>query len=321
MQYPTLTELQESATLVYQHMQASPELHWPLLSERCGCEVLVKHENHNPTGAFKVRGGLVYMHRLRGREPDVSTVVSATRGNHGQSVAFAARRCGLDTVIVVPQGNNPGKNLAMQALGAELIVHGADFDEAVPHAEAIARERGLHKIPSFHMDLVQGVASYSLEMLSSLGELDRVYVPIGLGSGICGMICARNALGLNTEIVGVVSSAADCYARSLAQGRCVTTASADTLADGMAVRVPNPDALNMMLGNVARVVAVDDSEVLAAMGYLFTDTHNVAEGAGAAALAALLKERDLNASRRVGVVISGGNVDPLVYRDALSLVG
>ena len=320
MQYPTLTELQESATLVYQHMQASPELHWPLLSERCGCEVWVKHENHNPTGAFKVRGGLVYMHRLRGREPDVSTVVSATRGNHGQSVAFAARRCGLDTVIVVPQGNNPGKNLAMQALGAELIVHGADFDEAVPHAEAIARERGLHKIPSFHMDLVQGVASYSLEMLSSLGELDRVYVPIGLGSGICGMICARNALGLDTEIVGVVSSAADCYARSLAQGRCVTTASADTLADGMAVRVPNPDALNMMLGNVARIVAVEDSEVLAAMGYLFTDSHNIAEGAGAAALAALLKERDVNAGRQVGVVISGGNVDPQVYRDALSLV-
>jgi threonine dehydratase len=244
-------------------------------------------------------------------------VVAATRGNHGQSIAFAARRFGLDTVIVVPRGNNPDKNLAMQALGAELIVHGADFDEAVPHAQAIARKRGLHMIPSFHMDLVQGVASYSLEMLDALAQLHRVYVPIGLGSGICGMICARNALARSTEIVGVVSSNADCYARSLAEGRCIATESSNTIADGMAVRVPNPEALALMKNNLARIVAVEDSEVLAAMGYLFSDTHNIAEGAGAAPLAALLREKELNAGRRIGIVLSGGNVDATVYGDAL----
>lgn len=317
MPMPSLTELQQSAELVYQHMQASPQLHWPLLSERCGCEVWVKHENHNPTGAFKVRGGLVYMNRLRQREPGVAAVVSATRGNHGQSIAFAARRFGLDAVIVVPRGNNPDKNLAMQALGAELIVHGADFDEAIPHAQDIASERGLHMIPSFHMDLVQGVASYSLELLGALPSLDRVYVPIGLGSGICGMICARNALARGTEIVGVVSSEADCYARSLLEGHCVATDSADTIADGMAVRVPSPAALALMHNNLARIVTVEDSAVLAAMGYLFSDTHNIAEGAGAAPLAALLREKELNSGQRVGMVLSGGNVDARLYREAL----
>lgn len=317
MPMPSLTELQQSAELVYQHMQASPQLHWPLLSERCGCEVWVKHENHNPTGAFKVRGGLVYMNRLRQREPGVAAVVSATRGNHGQSIAFAARRFGLDAVIVVPRGNNPDKNLAMQALGAELIVHGADFDEAIPHAQDIASERGLHMIPSFHMDLVQGVASYSLELLGALPSLDRVYVPIGLGSGICGMICARNALARGTEIVGVVSSEADCYARSLLEGHCVATDSADTIADGMAVRVPSPAALALMHNNLARIVTVEDSAVLAAMGYLFSDTHNIAEGAGAAPLAALLREKELNSGQRVGMVLSGGNVDARLYRKAL----
>jgi len=315
---PGKNDLLEAADLVYQHMQPSAQLHWPLLSERCGCEVWVKHENHNPTGAFKVRGGLVYMDRLRRREPGIAAVVSATRGNHGQSIAFAARRFGMNAVIVVPEGNNPEKNRAMRALGAELIVHGADFDEAVPHAEELARERGLHRIPSFHRDLVEGVASYSLELFGAQGELDRVYVPIGLGSGICGMICARNALGLATQIVGVVSRSADCYARSLAEGKCVATRSADTLADGMAVRVPSAEALALMRGNLERVVAVDDEDILDAMAYYFSDTHNVAEGAGAAPLAALLTERELNAGKKVGLVLSGGNVDRRLYQKALS---
>jgi threonine dehydratase len=317
MNLPTLDELEQAARLVYGDMQPSPQLQWPLLSERCGCDVWVKHENHNPTGAFKVRGGLVYLDGLCRREPDTGGIVTATRGNHGQSVAFAAARHGLGTVIVVPRGNNPEKNLAMQALGAELVVHGADFDEAVPYAAELAAERGLHRMPSFHMDLVRGVASYSLELLQNQPDLDRVYVPIGLGSGICGMICARNALGLATEIVGVVSSAADCYARSLAAGECVSTESASTLADGMAVRVPSPDALAIMQGNVSRVVQVDDDEILAAMRYYFTDAHTMAEGAAAAPLAALLKEREFNAGHKVGLVLSGANVDRSLYAKAL----
>lgn len=317
MHLPTLAELNEAAKLVYQAMLPSPQLQWPLLSERCACDVWVKHENHNPTGAFKVRGGLVYMNRLAQREPGIAGLVTATRGNHGQSVAYAAARQGIECVVVVPEGNNPEKNSAMRALGAQLIEHGKDFDEAVLHAQVIAREQGLHKMPSFHMDLVAGVASYGLELLTSQPDLQRVYVPIGLGSGICGTVCARNALGLQTEIVGVTSSEADCYAQSLAAGHCVSTESADTLADGMAVRVPSPEALDIMLGNVERIVTVNDDEVVAAMSHYFSDTHNIAEGAGAAPLAALLAERDLNAGCKVGLVLSGGNAQRQLYRQVL----
>ncbi len=316
---PTIDELEAAAAIVYRHMQASPQLNWPLLSARCGCEVWVKHENHNPTGAFKVRGGLVYLERLRQREPGIEGIVTATRGNHGQSLAFAGSRHGLASVVVVPEGNNPDKNRAMQALGAELVVHGADFDEAVPHAAALAEQRGLHRLPSFHPDLVAGVASYSLEFLRARPGLKRVYVPVGLGSGICGMVSARNALGLSTEIVGVVAAGADAYARSFAAGEVVTTAAADTLADGMAVRVPSPEALDIMLGNVARIVTVPDEAILEAMAILFHDTHNVAEGAAAAPLAALLSERESNAGEEVGVVLSGGNLDAQLYRRALAV--
>jgi threonine dehydratase len=312
-----LSELQATAEEVYQHMQASPQLQWPLLNERCGCEVWVKHENHNPTGAFKVRGGLIYLKNLKQRAPETRGVVSATRGNHGQSLAFAAAKQGFELAIVVPEGNSIGKNNAMQALGAELIVHGRDFDESVTLTQDIAEQRGLHRVPSFHKDLVNGVASYSLELLQSQPDLARVYVPIGLGSGICGMISARNALGLRTEIVGVVSSEADCYARSLAAGKCVPTETANTLADGLAVRTPNPEALDMMLGNVARVVAVSDAEVLAAIHYYFTDTHNLVEGAAAAALAALLRDKSANRGEKVGLICTGGNIDRELYIRAL----
>lgn len=316
---PDIGELDEAAALVYTHMQASPQLEWPLLNARCGCRVWVKHENHNPTGAFKVRGGLVYLNRLRQREPGITGLVTATRGNHGQSIAFAAGKFGLSSVVVVPENNDADKNRAMVSLGAELVVHGADFDESLPWAQQLAVERGLHRIPSFHSDLVLGVASYGLELLRSQPDLERVYVPIGLGSGICGLICARNALGLNTEIIGVVSSAADCYAQSLAAGTCRSTPTANTLADGVAVRVPNPEALEMMLGQVARIVAVDDDDILAAMAFYFSDTHNIAEGAGAAPLAALLKEKALNAGARVAVVLSGGNVDKTLYSRAINV--
>ena len=317
MTTPSLAELEAAAEIVYAQMLPSPQLCWPLLVERSGCELWLKHENHNPTGAFKVRGGLVYMQHLKSREPDCPGVVTATRGNHGQSVALAAARNGLRAVVVVPEGNSADKNRAMQALGCELVVHGRDFDESVLHARELAAQQGLHAMPSFHEHLVQGVASYSLELLRAQPELERVYVPIGLGSGICGMVAARNALGLSTEVVGVVSAGATCYQRSLAAGHCVSTESADTLADGMAVRVPNADALDMMLGNVSRILAVDDDAVFDAMAWLFTDTHNVAEGAGAAALAAALQERELNRGAKVGVVLTGGNVDAALYAQAL----
>ena len=319
MNLPTLEALDAARHLVYQSILPSPQLHWPLLSERCGCEVWVKHENHLPTGAFKVRGGLVYINRLCRREPQLTGVVTATRGNHGQSIAFAAGREGIKSLIVVPEGNNPEKNRSMKALGADLVVHGRDFDEAAQHAQSLAAEQKLHRIPSFDVDLVSGVASYALELLQSQPDLRRIYVPIGLGSGICGVICARNALGLETEIVGVVSDAADCYALSLAAGKCVSTESANTLADGMAVRVPNPDALAMMLGNVARIVTVTDKEVLAAMSQYFTATHNIAEGAGAAPLAALFKEREQNAGEKVGLILSGGNADRALYKKVLAV--
>ena len=318
MHLPDLAALESAAEQVYQHMQASPQLQWPLLSQRCDCELWVKHENHNPTGAFKVRGGILYMQRLRQAQPDCNGVVTATRGNHGQSVALAAQLAGLQAVIVVPEGNNPDKNRAIEALGAELVIHGRDFDEAVPHAASLAQQRQLHRMPSFHMNLLEGVASYSLEFLRAVPELERVYVSIGLGSGVCGMIAARNALRLDTEIVGVVAARADCYAQSLAAGHCIETRSAETLADGMAVRIPNAEALAFMQTNLADIVSVSDDEILAAVKHYFTDTHNIAEGAGAAPLAALLKNPGRH-GRRVGLILSGGNVDSKLYRRALGL--
>lgn len=317
MSLPDLAALQNAAEQVYQHMQPSPQLKWPLLAKRSGCDLWVKHENHNPTGAFKIRGGIVYMQRLKALQPECPGVVTATRGNHGQSVALAAAMVGMKAVVVVPEGNNPDKNRAMEALGAELIIHGKDFDEAVPYAGRIAEQRDLHPMPSFHTNLVEGVASYSLELLKAVPNLKRVYVPIGLGSGICGMVCARNALGLDTEIVGVVSDQADCYAQSLLAGTCVSTETANTFADGMAVRVPSPDALAIMQGNVARIVSVSDEEVRAAACHYFSDSHNVAEGAGAAPLAALLQEAPTSPDEPVAVVLSGGNIDAMLYREIL----
>jgi threonine dehydratase len=247
----------------------------------------------------------------------VRHVVAATRGNHGQSVAFAARRFGIRATIVVPEGNSPEKNAAMRALGADLVVRGRDFQEALERAHALAGEGegGARFIPSFSDELVRGVASYALELFAAAGALDVVYVPIGLGSGICGVAAARDALGLRTEVVGVVAEGADCYARSFAAGRPVATATASTIADGVACRVPNEEALSTILRRVARVIAVTDAEIRAAMRHTFTDTHNVAEGAGAVALAGALRERARLAGRRVGLVLTGGNVDLAVFRE------
>lgn len=307
----SLTELEQAARTVHAVMAPTPQYRWPLLSERAGCDVWVKHENHTPTGAFKVRGGIVLAEALRRDRPDCSGVVSATRGNHGQSLAFAARRAGLRAVIVVPRANSPEKNAAMRALGAELVEH---FDEAVPHARALEAQTGLEFVGPFRRELVAGVGSYALELLRGAPPLDAVYVPIGCGSGICGLISARDALGLATEIVGVVSERADAYARSLVAGRPVSTPSAHTMADGMAVRVPVVEALDVIAGGAARIVTVSETQIEAAMRHLWSDTHNQAEGAGAAALAALLAEGPLG-RERVGVVLSGANVDtPVLAR-------
>ena len=304
-----LPALDQASRLVHDAMPPTPQYAWPLLAARTGAEVWVKHENHTPTGAFKVRGGLVYVDRLRRERPDVAGLVSATRGNHGQSLAFAGRRAGVPVTIVVPHGNGSEKNAAMRALGATLIEAGRDFDTARERAVEIAAERGLEMVPSFHPDLVRGVATYALELFGAVAGLHTVYVPIGLGSGICGVIRTRDLLGLATRIVGVVSAGAPAMALSIDAGRIVTTETADTLADGMACRVPDPDAFALIRAGAERVIRVTDAEIAAAMRAYWTDTHNLAEGAGAAGLAALLQERDAMQGRRVGVILCGANVD------------
>ncbi len=314
----TLADLDSAADLVHGVMPPTPQYCWPLLSRRAGAEVWVKHENHSPIGAFKVRGGLVYMTRLREREPAMPGVLTATRGNHGQSVAFAAARAGVKAVVVVPHGNSVEKNAAMRALGAELVEHGHDFQAAYEHAADLAAREGLLMLRSFHPWLVAGVGSYAMELFRAVADLDTVYVPIGLGSGICGVISARDALGLKTRVVGVTAANAAAYALSFARREPVSTNSADTIADGMACRVPEPAALEVIFRGAERIVMVDEAEITAAMRHYFTDTHNVAEGAGAAALAALLKERDKMAGKRVGLILSGGNIDRSLYRQVLA---
>ena len=315
---PTLRELEAAAALVHQVMPPTPQYRWPLLDERCGCEVWVKHENHTPVGAFKVRGGIVYLDALARVTPRVAGVVSATRGNHGQSLGLAARPHGIPVAVVVPHGNSREKNAAMRALDVELVEAGRDFQEASEIADGIARERGWHRMPSFHRLLVAGVGTYAMELMRAVSDLDVVYVPIGLGSGLCGVLAAREALDVGCEVVGVVSAGAPAYARSLARGEPVSHDVTTALADGMACRTPHPEAFAAMRDRVDRVVEVTDAEVAAAMRALFTDTHNAAEGAGAAGLAALLREREVVRGRRVAVVLSGGNVDADVYASVLA---
>ena len=315
---PTLNEVQDAAQLVYATLPPTPQFCWPLLCERTGAEVWVKHENHQPTGAFKGRGGLVLISHLAHSEPAVRGVITATRGNHGQSIAFAAREFGLTSTVVVPHGNSVEKNMAMRAWGAELIEHGEDFNDAAEFAELTAQERGLTFASSFHALLVRGVASYWLEFFDAVADLDAVYVPIGLGSGICAAIAVRDQLNLKTRIIGVVSSQAPAYALSFDAGHVVEHPTSTVIADGVAVRKPNPEALEIIRAGVARIVTVSDDEVEDAMRAYFIDTHNVAEGAGAAPLAALLKERDGMHRQKVGLVLTGGNVDHDVFSRTLS---
>ena len=318
MDLPNKSEIEAAAETIYTAMPATPQYAWPLLAERCGATVWVKHENHTPIGAFKVRGGLIYISRLLADRPNTTGVIAATRGNHGQSIAFAARANGIAAVIVVPEGNSVEKNAAMQALGAELVVHGHDFQAAFEFAVDLADERRLTLVPSFAADLVVGVSTYAMELMTAAPDLDTLYVPIGLGSGISGCIAAREALGLTTKIVGVVSENAPCYALSFAQGQPVSTNSADTFADGLACRVPVDESVALINRYAERVVTVSETEIAAAMRHYFTDTHNVAEGAGAAALAALLREREAAAGQTIGLVLSGGNVDRSVFQDVLA---
>jgi threonine dehydratase len=314
----SLEEVEQAASVVYAAMPATPQYPWPLLAKRTGCEVWVKHENHTPIGAFKVRGGLWFMHRLKKARPDTAGVISATRGNHGQSIALAAARNGIAATIVVPQGNSVEKNAAMRALGAELVEAGHDFDAARVTALKLAQERGLVMVPSFHRDLVCGVATYALELFRGAPALDTVYVPIGLGSGLCGVIAMRDALAPSTKVVGVVSTEAPAYALSFAAGKVVATNSADTMADGMAVRGPDAEALAVILKGADRIVQVSDAEIGAAIRAYYEDTHQLTEGAGASSLAALLQERDRLRSKRVGLILSGGNIDRPLYLRVLA---
>jgi threonine dehydratase len=309
MPLPTPAELEAAAAIVYRAMPPTPQYSWPLLNQALGCEAWLKHENHTPTGAFKVRGGLVYLERLRRRLPQLRGVISATRGNHGQSIGFAAARQGIAATIVVPHGNSLEKNAAMRALGVELIEHGSDFQESREYAAHLAEQRGLHMIPSFHADLVGGVASYWSELLAAQPTLDLLLVPIGQGSGICAAVAAREALGLRCRIVGVVSTHAPAYQLSFQRGASVAAPVSTVLADGMACRVPDQDSLEIILKYVDDVVVVTDDEVAAAMKLLYVATHNVAEGAGAAALAAALQMKEQLRQRRIGLPLSGANVD------------
>jgi threonine dehydratase len=304
-----LAQLQRAQQVVHAAMPPTPAHAWPLLSERLGATAIVKHENHTPIGAFKVRGGLVYLDRLTRERPHVAGLISATTGNHGQSLAFAGRRYGVPVTIYAPYGNSVEKNRAMRAFGANLVEFGEDFQAAREEAERRAERDGLEFVPSFHPDLVLGVATYALELFRKAGDIDALYVPIGLGSGISGCILARDLLGVKTEIVGVQSTEAPSYALSFAAGKLVSTNSSNTLADGVATRVPDPEALAIIRKGASRIVQVTDDEIAAAIRAYWTDTHNLAEGAGAAPLAAALQEKAKLRGKRVGLILSGGNID------------
>ena len=313
-----LNQLNEAAQLIYEVLPPTPATAWPCLSDALGAKLWVKHENHLPTGAFKVRGGLVYVDRLL-KTRSVTGLCAATRGNHGQSIAFAAARQGLKTVIVVPKGNNPDKNRAMIALGARLIEYGEDFDESVAYARIYAEDEGLHLVPSFHEDLVLGVATYAYEFLTKVPALTKIYVPVGLGSGICGVLFAKAALGHSVDVIGVVADAFQTYPRSLQAGEPILTEPADSIADGLAVRLANPKALAIIEKGVSRIIAVDETAILGAIGVMAKHTDNLVEGAGAASLAAAFVDREAQANNdQIGIVASGGNLEAKLLKRALA---
>ncbi len=318
---PCLSDIEAAARVVYREFQATPQYRWGLSSQRLGTDCWIKHENHTPVGAFKIRGGLTYFDALKRRHALPAEIISATRGNHGQSIGWAARTNGVACTIVVPQGNSLEKNAAMRALGVTLIEHGADFQESREFAMRLARERGAHMVPSFHAELLSGVSTYWWEFMLAVPQLDVVYVPIGQGSGACAAIAAKLALGRKLRIVGVVSAHATTYADSLAAGRVVESAVTTQLADGMACRIADQSALDVIAPHIDHIVQVTDDEVAQAMRDLFTDTHNVAEGAGAASFAAAMQERSQLKGQVVGTTLCGGNVDGDVFAKVLSSAG
>lgn len=314
----TREDLEDAARQVYCVMPATPQYAWPLLAERLGCTVWVKHENHTPTGAFKVRGGITFMQWLKNAHPHVEGIVTATRGNHGQSLAMAAHAAGMRALIVVPVGNSVEKNNAMRGFGGEVVEYGRDFDEARGEAARLATTHGLFLVPPYHPALVKGVATYALELFTAAPDLHTVYVPIGCGSGICGVIAVRDALQLRTHVVGVVSTEADAARQSFEAGVIRQTASANTFADGLAVRGPIPEAFAIYKEGAQRIVSVGDEHIVEAMRVYYSDTHNLAEGAGAAALAALMQEREAMKGKNVGVILSGANVDRNVFAEVIA---
>jgi threonine dehydratase len=315
---PDLPAIEAAARVVYREFQATPQYRWGLSSQRLGTDCWIKHENHTPVGAFKIRGGLTYFEALKQSQALPAEVVSATRGNHGQSLGWAARAHGVACTIVVPRGNSLEKNAAMRALGVTLIEHGEDFQESREFAMRLAAERGAHMVPSFHADLLSGVSTYWWEFFLAVPQLDVVYVPIGQGSGACSAIAAKLALGRTLRIVGVVSAHATTYADSLAAGRVVEAPVSTQLADGMACRVADPAALDILLPHLDHIVKVSDAEVAQAMRDLYADTHNIAEGAGAASFAAAMQERAQLKGQVVGTTLCGGNVDSATVAKVLS---
>ena len=315
---PTIEEIRQAQQLVYTVMQPTPQIAWPLLAERLGTEVWVKHENHTPIAAFKARTAVVYAAELFRNSNRITGLVTATRGNHGQSTALAGRRFNVPVHIVVPKGNSTEKNAAMRAQGAELIEFGSDFQESREHAQKLAQQHGWHFVPNYHRDIVKGVATYWLEFFEAVPQLDVVYVPIGQGSGICSCVAVRNGLQLPTKIIGVVPEGAPAYALSFGAKRRIAAPVTTLLGDGMACRVPDDASLEVILENVERVIVVSEEEMRQAMKIYFTDTHNVVEGAGAAGLAAALKEKASLTGKRVGLVATGGNVDHDVFAKVLN---
>jgi threonine dehydratase len=318
MTLPSLEQIRGAQEVLYRFMPPTPQYSWPLINQRLGAEVWIKHENHTPVGAFKIRGALIYTDWLKRTQPALKCIIAATRGNHGQGVAMAAKMHGIECVIVVPHGNSIEKNRAMVAQGAELIEHGADFQESLEYAQTVSAERGFVMVDSFHERLVMGTATYALEFFEAAPQLDRVYVPIGMGSSVCGVSAARNALGLKTEIIGVVASGSPSYSLSFAQRKVVEAPARTAIADGLACRTPNADAMEIIWQNVTRIVEVSDAEIESAMRAVYRDTHNVAEGAAAAALAGAMQEREAKRGKRIGVILTGGNVDAAIFARVLA---
>jgi threonine dehydratase len=318
MRLPSLDQVREAQAVLYQFMQPTPQYSWPLLNERLGTETWIKHENHTPVGAFKIRGALIFIHWLKTTQPSVKGVVAATRGNHGQGVAMAARLNGIKCVIVVPQRNSVEKNHAMVAQGAELIEHGHDFQESLEFARTLSKQRAYTMVDSFHERLVMGTATYAIEFFEAVPQLDVVYVPIGLGSSICGVAAVRNALGVRTEVIGVVAAKSPSYALSFSRRKIVDAPAATALADGLACRTPNRDAMEAIWENVSRIIEITDDEIAAAMCAVYQDTHNLAEGAAAAAFAGAMQESESNRGKRIGIILTGANVDAPVFAGVLA---